>query len=146
MALFVVGGCSGSKEAATDAMDMAGDAAEMAGDMAETTAVKAMHPAVGAWDYSIDTPQGVFTGILTVMESGEGLMGHIAQTEQPDQTAPVDALMFDGDSSNMTFSFDSGEYGIMKVKLQLDGDAMNGVMTVTSYGVDVPMVAKRVVE
>lgn len=143
LALFVLGGCTGSKKAATDMMDSTADAAA---EMAEPMVQNEMHPLVGAWDYSVDTPQGVYTGILTIMDSADGLMGKIAQSEQPDLAAPVDELMFDGDNSSTTFTFDSGEFGIMKVKLKLAGDAMDGVMTVTSYGVDVPMTAKRIVE
>ena len=142
VAVFVLAGCAGSKKATMDAAEGAMSTAEEAVEMANTVA-NSSHPLVGAWDYTLDTPQGVFNGILSIMETGDGLSGTIAQADQPDLKAPVEELMFDKENSRASFTFDSGEYGIMKVKLKLDGDALDGQMTVTSYGVDVPMTAKR---
>ena len=124
---LLMAGCAGSKEAAMEAAEPA----------------KAPHPLTGAWDYSLDTPQGVFTGILTFAETGDMLNGTIAQSQTPDQVASLEELMFDSDMSKVTFKFDSGEYGIMLVSLTLDGDALNGQMNVTQFGVDVPMTCLR---
>ena len=91
----------------------------------------------------IDTPQGVFTGILTITEVDDMLAGTIGAAESPDQTAPLEALMFDSEMSKVTFTYDSGEFGIMNVTLTLDGDALNGIMNVTQFGAEVPMTASR---
>ena len=120
LAALLIAGCAGSKETA-----------------------KAPHPLAGAWDWSVDTPQGVFTGILTITEVEDMLAGTIAAAEQPDQTAPLEELMFDSEMSKVTFTYDSGEFGIMNVTLTLDGDALNGIMNVTQFGAEVPMTASR---
>ena len=123
LAATLLAGCAGSKEAAAPA--------------------KAPHPLAGAWDYSIDTPQGIFTGVVTFAEAADMLSGTIAAAESPDQAGPLEELMFDSEASKVSFKFDSGEYGMMVVNLTLDGDALNGLMTVTQFGVDVPMTAAR---
>ncbi len=65
LAALLIAGCAGSKEAA-----------------------KAPHPLAGAWDWSVDTPQGVFAGILTITEVDDMLAGTIGAAESPDQTGP----------------------------------------------------------
>ncbi len=121
LAALLIAGCSGSKEAA-----------------------KAPHPLAGAWDWSVDTPQGVFTGVLTFTEVEDMLAGMIAGAEEPDETAPLEELMFDSEMSKVTFNYNSGdEFGIMNVTLTLDGDALNGIMNVIQFGVDVPMTGSR---
>ena len=122
LAVLLMAGCAGSKEAAME---------------------KAAHPLAGAWDWSVDTPQGIFTGVLTFTETDDMLGGMIAASEAPEQTAPLTDVMFDSEMSKVTFKYDSGEYGIMDVTLTLDGDALNGQMNVTQFGVDVPMTCSR---
>ena len=120
LVVLLIAGCAGSREAA-----------------------RAPHPLAGAWDWSVDTPQGVFTGVLTFTEVDDLLAGAIAASQAPDQTAPLEELMFDSEMSKVTFKYDSGEYGRMIVTLTLDTDALNGIMNVTQFGVDVPMTASR---
>ncbi len=119
-AALLIAGCAGSKEVA-----------------------KAPHPLAGAWDWSVDTPQGVFTGVLTFTEVEDMLAGTIGAAQTPDEYAPLEELMFDSEMSKVTFNYDSGEFGIMNVTLTLDGDALNGIMNVTQFGVDVPMTVSR---
>ncbi len=130
LAVLLMAGCAGSKEAAMDAAEAA-------------EAAKPAHPLAGAWDWSVDTPQGVYTGILTFAETDEMLGGTIASAEAPEQAAQLTEVMFDSDMSKVTFKYDSGDFGIMNVTLTLDGDAMDGLMNVTQYGMDVPMTCKR---
>jgi hypothetical protein len=120
LAAALLAGCAGSKEAA-----------------------QAPHPLAGAWAYSIDTPQGVYTGTLVFTEADDMLSGTIAASQAPEQTASLEELMFDAEMSKVTFSYDSGEYGIMKVDLTLDGDACAGMMNVTQFGAEVPFKATR---
>ena len=122
LAVLLMAGCAGSKEAAME---------------------KAPHPLAGAWDWSVDTPQGVYTGVLTFAETDDMLSGTIASAENPEQAAPLTELMFDSEMSKVTFKYDSGEFGIMNVTLTLAGDALDGLMNVTQYGVDVPMTCAR---
>ncbi len=118
VAVTLLAGCAGSREAA-----------------------RAPHPLAGAWDYSIDTPQGVFTGTVTFTEVDEVLTGAIVSSEQPDASAPLDDLAFDG--STLKFKFDSGQYGILAVTATVEGDAFDGLMNVASFGVDVPISGMR---
>ncbi|MCH8962551.1 MAG: hypothetical protein IH820_14865 [Bacteroidetes bacterium] len=120
-AALLIAGCAGSKEVA-----------------------KAPHPLAGAWDWSVDTPQGVFTGVLTFTEVEDMLAGTIGAAEEPEPTAPLEEIMFDSEMSKVTFNYNSGdEFGIMNVTLTLDGDALNGIMNVIQFGVDVPMTCSR---
>ncbi|MFB3131090.1 MAG: hypothetical protein ACE10K_01055 [Rhodothermales bacterium] len=121
LAALLIAGCASSKETA-----------------------KAPHPLAGAWDWSVDTPQGVFTGVLTFSEVEDMLAGTIGTAQAPDETAPLEELMFDSEMSKVTFTYNSGdEFGIMNITLTLDGDALNGIMNVIQFGVDVPMTCSR---
>lgn len=120
LAAVLLAGCAGSKEAA-----------------------QAPHPLAGAWAYSIDTPQGVYTGTLVFTEAEDMLGGTIAASQNPDQTALLEEVAFDSEMSKVTFSYDSGDYGIMKVNLTLEGDALSGIMNVTQFSAEVPMTATR---
>ncbi len=116
----------------------------MAGCASSKEAAKAPHPLAGAWDWSVDTPQGVFTGVLTFTEVEDMLAGTIGAAQTPDETAPLEEIMFDSEMSKVTFNYNSGdEFGIMNVTLTLDGDALNGIMNVIQFGVDVPMTGSR---
>ena len=115
----------------------------LAGCASSREAAQAPHPLAGAWDYSIDTPQGIFTGTMMFAEADDMLTGTIAQSESPGQVAPLDELSYDSEASTVSFKFDSGEYGMMVVNLTLDGDALNGLMNVIQFGVDVPVTASR---
>lgn len=118
-AVTVLAGCAGSREAA------------------------APHPLTGAWDYSIDTPQGTFTGVIVFTEADDMLSGTIAGSQAPDQAIALEELMFDEATSAVSFSYDSGQYGVMDVNLTLADDALNGTMNVTQYNAEVPMQATR---
>ena len=124
-AALVLGGCASTKKAAEEATEVA------------------VHPLTGAWNYTIDSPQGEYTGVISFAGAGDMLEGSIAASEQPDQVAPLEELMYDSETSTTTFKFDGGEFGLMIVKMTLNGDALDGLMTVTQFGVDVPIVAKK---
>ncbi len=118
MVLFLAG-CAGSKKAT------------------------APHPLAGAWEYSLDTPQGVYTGIMKFEETDGVLSGTITSDDQPDQAAPLMDLAFNAEMSEVSFKFDGGEYGNMRVQSMLDGDALKGTMNVGAYNVDVPLTASK---
>ena len=107
----------------------------------------AVHPLVGNWAYSLDTPQGVYTGTISFSESDEGLAGAIGMDDTPiGDIIALEELAFDSETSQVTYTFDSGEFGVMSVVLTLDGDSLDGLMTVHQFGIDVPLVAEREVE
>lgn len=113
----LVAGCAGSKKAA-----------------------EAPHPLAGDWSYSIDTPQGVFTGILSFTEVDDVLGGMIGSDQQGGEIG-IQNVAFE--ENQVTFEYDSGQYGMMDVKLMLEGDALNGDMNVRQFGASVPFTAVR---
>ena len=133
LAFCLVAGCASSKKAAEGVMAEGEKAAE------EMMA----HPLSGAWAYTLDTPQGVYTGVLNFASVDGVLSGTIIADDAPDQAAPLEDLMFDDETSKVKFKFDGGEFGAMTVDSAVEGDAMNGTLTVLSYGVDVSLTAKR---
>ena len=115
----------------------------LAGCASSKKAAEAVHPLAGAWEYIIDSPQGVYTGVLSFTAAGDMLSGAIAASEQPDQAAPLEELTYDAETHTARFKFDSGQYGVMIVNMTLAGDALEGTMNVMEYGVDVPIKATR---
>lgn len=91
---------------------------------------KAPHPVAGQWDWSVDTPQGTYTGVLTFTEMDDVLSGTISNAGQED-TSPLEDLVYN--EGVVTFKFDSGEFGMLHVNVTLDGDNMNGTMDVPMY-------------
>ncbi len=122
LSVFLLAGCASSKKAAEEM-------------------VKAPHPLTGAWNYSLDTPQGVYTGIMTFAELEDMLSGTITSDDQPEQAAVMEDLSFDNEM--LKFKFDGGEFGTLSVNSTMAGDKLTGTMTIGAYGVDVPLVASR---
>ena len=117
LAATLTAGCTGSRETAMEAAEPA----------------KASHPLAGIWDFSIDTPQGVFDGTITFVEVNDLLSGTLSPSQRPDRNAPLDELMFDSEASKVTFKLESSQYGMMLINLTLDGNAMNGMMNITPH-------------
>ena len=115
----------------------------MAGCASSKEAAKAPHPLAGAWDWSVDTPQGIFTGVLTFAEAEDMLSGTITGDEGPDENLLMEEVAFDSEMSKVSFKFNNPEFGPMIVNLTLDGDALTGMMTVTQFDMDVPMTCAR---
>lgn len=133
LAFCLVAGCASSKKAAEGVMAEGEKAAE------EMMA----HPLSGTWTYSLDTPQGVYTGVMNFTSVDGVLSGTIISDDAPEQVAPLEDLAYDADMSKVKFKFDGGEFGAMTVDSAVEGDAMNGILTVLSYGVDVSLTAER---
>ena len=55
----------------------------------------------------------------------------------------VQNLAFDKEASVVTFSFDSGGFGIMDLELTLEGNTLNGVQTARVYNLSVDFTASR---
>lgn len=106
-------------------------------------ATEATHPLAGSWAYSLDTPQGTYTGVINIVDTNGSLSGTIADDNQPDQKAPLENLMYDAASSKISFTFDGAEFGEMSVSAVLAGKTMAGSMNVGAYGVDVALSAKK---
>ncbi|MCY4426767.1 MAG: hypothetical protein OXC05_07020 [Halieaceae bacterium] len=106
-------------------------------------AAKIPHPAAGAWDFNVDMMQGPEKGIFTIMEADEALSGTIVM-ESGLGDWPLENVMFDG--SELSFDFDSGQYGVMKVKVHVEGDAFKGTWTLARMGMSMPMAGTRQVK
>ena len=128
----LVAGCASSKKMAETPMADA-----------EPMMEAEVHPLTGAWTYTLDTPQGVYTGVMNFAEVESMLTGTISNDEAPDQAAPLEDLTYDAESGEVKFKFDGGEFGVMTVKTNVEGDNMDGLLTVLSYGVDVSIKATR---
>jgi len=102
-------------------------------------------PVAGMWDYSIEAPQGLFTGHLEMIPQEDGLAVHILQEgQQADDALMADSVAFDEETQMLTFSFENPEYGMMNVTLTLDDQGvLNGVLHAVQYTVDAPMVVTR---
>lgn len=130
--ILFVSACAGSRETAME------PETEPAMEPAE-----AVHPLVGDWNYDVDTPQGVYSGLLSFAMTDGMLGGTIVGDEQPEQAASLTDLVFDAEASTVTFDFDGGEFGTMSISLTLGEEGLNGLLKVTQYGVEAPMSATR---
>ena len=106
-------------------------------------AAKAQHPAAGTWDFIVDMNQGPEKGIFTIVEAEEALSGTIALRAMPGDL-PLDNVTFDG--SELSFDFDTGQHGVMNVKVHIDGDAFKGTWNLTSMQFSMPMAGTRQVK
>lgn len=103
-------------------------------------------PVVGDWNYSIDSPQGIYTGMLMIVEGDSGLEISLAeegQEDNPEAVIRADSVEFDEEAQTLSFSFDNPEYGRMNVSLVLGEEGGSGVLHVVQFGVDIPMTATR---
>ena len=101
---------------------------------------KAMqHPLSGIWDYQIETPEGFYAGILSVNEIDGALQG-IIQGDGLESEVDLSNLEFA--ENTLTFSFDSGSFGVIDLKVNVEGDSFGGFITVAGLG-DMPISGSR---
>ncbi|WP_169577867.1 amidohydrolase family protein [Salisaeta longa] len=100
-----------------------------------TASVEAL---VGAWSYSVDTPQQTFTGTVTLSGTQETLSGTITSPASGEAT-PLEDLSFDG--TTLSFAFDAGEIGTVSFSGTVQGDTVDGSAS-SSYGT-FPMMLER---
>lgn len=79
---------------------------------------------IGAWNYSVDTPDGVYQGQLVFMENEDGLSGKIVG--QAGETALKDLQV---ENNQVSFSVYAEGY-LVKVKGTVDGSAFEGKVEV----------------
>lgn len=90
------------------------------------------HPLVGVWSYSIDSPQGIITGQMTVTEV-EGELAGVFRSDVDNVETVLDALSFEEDVFMMAMT--STQYGKITAQATLEGDAFEGTMDVVEFGV-----------
>ncbi|GAB5518291.1 MAG: hypothetical protein RhofKO_05420 [Rhodothermales bacterium] len=81
------------------------------------------------WDVSLDTPQGVMEATVLL----NGLDGTITFEGSP--AAPLTDVEYTGDQ--VSFQFDSGEYGILPVTATLDGASFDGSLSVSGFNIPI---------
>ncbi len=107
------------------------------------TSTETASPVMGSWDYTVESPDGIFTGKFLI---SEGEYGHkLVFTSDEEDTEPIqaEAVQFDSETQMLTFEFDNQDYGRMEVSLTLHEGGMNGILHSVQFGVDAPLTATR---
>lgn len=86
---------------------------------------------VGTWEYTIESPQGVLSGTLTLEERGADLDGTIS-SPAGDGKEELQSIAFDG--SSLRFSFDGGDVGNVDVSVTVDGSDFEGSVSTGQFG------------
>ena len=100
-------------------------------------------PVAGDWTYSIDSPQGIYTGTLMIAQGDSGLEISLAQEDNPEAIVDAYSVEFDEEAQSLSFSFDNPEFGAMHVSLVLGEEGLSGGIHVVQFGVDLPLTATR---
>ena len=112
----------------------------LAGFTGSERALEQPHPVAGTWDYTLESPQGVYKGTLVFTETEDGLRGTIESDEQSAETS-LQNVAFEG--STLSFSFENPEAGTLKAKVEVEGDAFDGTMEAPMYGIEMPFTGSR---
>ena len=97
------------------------------------------HPLAGMWDYSVDTPDGVFNGVVTISEADGGLIGSISNDALAG-TMDISDLMFENDK--LTFAFDSGQFGVISFNVDVKDNMFDGTIEAAQFG-EMPVSGKK---
>jgi len=101
------------------------------------------HPLLGEWTYTLDTPQGVYTGTMIFSMEADVLGGVLVLDTAPEDTASFEPT-YDIDTAEVAFFFDTGEYGIMDFSLTLgEDDMLRGNPFLRDYSFELDLVASR---
>lgn len=92
----------------------------------------------GTWSFEVESPQGTFGGTLTVEGTPGALSGTITGPDGEEQT--LDDLELSG--ADLSFTFDGGQIGTLSVVATIEGDTMEGTVTVPGFG-GLPLEATR---
>ena len=98
------------------------------GSEGEAPPAEGVNPA-GTWEIEISAPGGTQTGTLTLEGAPGNLSGTIV-TRGEEQT--LEDVELSG--SDLSFEFDGGQVGILSVTATIEGDTMEGLVTVPGYG------------
>ena len=108
----------------------------------EMVSGKPVRPVAGNWDYSIESPEGLFTGKLIITDAETELNVSVMGEGQEAPIEAVDAG-FDEETQTLSFAFENPDYGMLEVSLVLGDDGMDGILHAVRYGVDSPITATR---
>ena len=96
-----------------------------------STKKAAQHPLAGMWDYTVETPDGAYEGVVTIAEVEGNLVGSISNDALPGKM-DLTGLMFE--DNQVMFSFDSGEYGVLSFTADVMEDKLNGNIMIDGFG------------
>lgn len=100
----------------------------------------APHPLSGMWDYAVDTPDGIYRGVVVIAETEDGLSGTIAGDGLSGDIA-LDGLTYEDNQVN--FSFDGGnQFGTLVFQANVLDDQMDGTISVEGIG-DLPVTGEK---
>ncbi|MEM1042558.1 MAG: hypothetical protein AAGI91_08010 [Bacteroidota bacterium] len=94
---------------------------------------------VGTWAYVIEGPDSPSSGLFSIEESGDGLVGQISG-EALDGTAELTDVVFE--ENTVSFGFDAGTLGIVSVSADVDGPELSGTVDAAGF-VQLPLRATR---
>ncbi len=104
-----------------------------------STKKAAPHPLAGMWDYSVDTPDGTYSGVVSITEVEGSLVGNITSDALPGKM-DLTGLMFE--DNHVSFKFDSGEYGLLQFEADIMDDKLNGNIIVDGFG-EMPVTGQK---
>ncbi|MEM6646649.1 MAG: ThuA domain-containing protein, partial [Bacteroidota bacterium] len=90
------------------------------------------------YQIEMNTPQGAMGMVVALSGSADDLSGTIKADGAP-QAAPLTDVVLDG--NNLSFNFDSGQYGVLGVTASLAGDAFDGALAIG--GMSIPMQGEK---
>ncbi len=97
---------------------------------------------VGPWSYTIDTPDGGFTGRLVIEKAADGaLSAQLTGDAVGAGGLPVRGFAFDG--HKMTGTFTNPSYGDIGFTLAVTGRTFAGEFTVLAMGAAVPASGRK---
>ncbi|HYE58713.1 MAG TPA: hypothetical protein VD948_09415 [Rhodothermales bacterium] len=97
---------------------------------------------VGSWSYSVETPDGAFTGRLIVEKAQDGtLTARLTGDAGGGQSLPVQRFAFDGRSLTGTFS--NPAYGEIGINVSVTGRAFSGEFIALAMGASVPTSGRK---
>ena len=104
-----------------------------------STKKAAEHPLSGMWDYAVDTPEGVYNGVISIAEANGSLLGTITSDALSGSMDLTDLVFAD---DKLSFKFDSGQYGVLDLNVTVEGDSFEGAISIPGIG-DMPVSGSR---
>lgn len=100
-----------------------------------STKKAAEHPLSGMWEYAVDTPEGVYNGMITIAELDGNLMGTLT-SDALEGTVELNNIMFE--ENKLAFTFNGGQFGMLDLNVTVNGDSFDGAISVPGVG-DLPV-------
>ena len=97
------------------------------------------HPLAGMWDYTVETPDGAYQGVVTIAEEDGNLVGSISNDALPGKM-DLSGLMFE--NNKVSFNFDSGEYGVLRFSANVMENKLNGNIAIDGFG-EMPVTGQK---